>query len=77
MTDLPDPSPAAPAEPAAAPEGEASPEKAAAETKDGAQKAENVPVPTEAQAAKQPVGTVAGPAAPATSGQQDKQRPTK
>ncbi|WCT74564.1 cytochrome c family protein [Sphingomonas naphthae] len=73
------PMPAAPAATAtaAAPEGAASPEKAAAEGKDDAQKAGNVPVPTEAQAAKQPAGNIAGPAAPATSGQQAQQRPTK
>ena len=54
--------------PAAPPAGADSAAKTAAETKDTGQKAENVPVQTEAQAAKQPKGNVAGEAAPATSG---------
>lgn len=72
-SDAPKPMPAAPAAdapaPAGAPAGAQSPEKAAAEGKDAAQKAENEPVQTEAQAAGQPKGNVAGEAAPATSGQ--------
>jgi cytochrome c len=65
--------------PAAPPAGAASPEKAAAEGKDSAdtQKAANVPVPTEAQAAKQPQGNIKGEAAPATSGSAAQQRETK
>lgn len=66
--DHPQPLPTAPAD--AAP----SADRAAAEGKDDAQKAANEPVQTEAQAAKQPKGNVAGDAAPATSGQQDKRR---
>ncbi|UAK23925.1 c-type cytochrome [Sphingomonas nostoxanthinifaciens] len=54
--------------------GADSPAKAAAETKDDAQKAKNQPVQTEAQAAKQPKGNVAGEAAPATSGRADQRR---
>ena len=61
--DHPLPLPAAPAA------GAASPEKAAAEAAgDDAAKAKNVPVQTEAQAAKQPQGNIKGDAAPATSG---------
>jgi len=61
--DHPLPLPAAPAA------GPASPEKAAAEAGGAdAGKAKNVPVPTEAQAAKQPQGNIKGEAAPATSG---------
>jgi len=61
--DHPLPLPAAPAA------GAASPEKAAAEaTGADATKAKNVPVQTEAQAAKQPQGNIKGDAAPATSG---------
>lgn len=62
QSDSPLPLPAAPAESAASPEG------AAAEAKDAAVKAPNVPVPTEAQAAKNPESTIRGEAAPATSG---------
>lgn len=55
--------------PAAPPEGAASPAKAAAEASGAdAIKAKNVPVQTEAQAAKQPAGNIKGDAAPATSG---------
>ena len=61
--DHPLPLPAAPAA------GPASPEKAAAEAAGGdATKAKNVPVQTEAQAAKQPKNNIAGDAAPAVSG---------
>jgi cytochrome c len=61
--DHPLPLPAAPAA------GPASPEKAAAEaTGADAAKAKNVPVQTEAQAAKQPKSNIAGDAAPAVSG---------
>lgn len=54
--------------PSAPPEGAASPAKAAAEA-NGADttKAPNVPVPTEAQAAKQPKGNINGEGAPAAS----------
>lgn len=65
--DSPQPLPAAPAE-------TTSPEKDAAEAKDDAQKAADEPVQTEAQAAKQPKGNIAGEAAPATSGRQQDQR---
>jgi cytochrome c len=65
--DHPQPLPAAPAE-------TASPEQAAAEAKDDAQKAADEPVQTEAQAAKQPKGNIAGEAAPATSGRQEDRR---
>jgi cytochrome c len=65
--DHPQPLPAAPAE-------ATSPERAAAEAKDDAQKAGNEPVQTEAQAAKQPKGNIAGEAAPATSGRQEDRR---
>lgn len=54
--------------PSAPPAGADSAAKTAAETKDDGQKAANVPVQTEAQAAKQPKGNVAGEGAPATSG---------
>jgi len=55
--------------PAAPPEGAASPAKAGAEAAGAdATKAKNVPVQTEAQAAKQPAGNIKGDAAPATSG---------
>jgi len=55
--------------PAAPPEGAASPAKAGAEAAGAdASKAKNVPVQTEAQAAKQPAGNIKGDAAPATSG---------
>ena len=61
--DSPQPLPAAP------PEGAASPAKAGAEAAGAdASKAKNVPVQTEAQAAKQPAGNIKGDAAPATSG---------
>ena len=61
--DHPLPLPAAPAA------GAASPEKAAAEaTGADAAKAKNVPVQTEAQAAKQPQHNIAGEGAPAVSG---------
>jgi cytochrome c len=61
--------------PSAPPEGAASPAKAAAEaTSADATKAPNVPVPTEAQAAKQPQGNVKGEGAPATSGRVKDQR---
>ncbi|WP_116089876.1 c-type cytochrome [Sphingomonas crusticola] len=64
--------------PAAPPEGAASPDKAAAEaTGTDATKAKNVPVQTEAQAAKQPFGNIKGEAAPATSGTADKQQDKK
>ena len=73
QSDAPKPLPSAPAEtgePAA--EGkEAAPTGA---DQQGAQKAGNEPVQTEAQAAKQPKGNVAGEAAPATSGRQQDQR---
>lgn len=62
QSDAPLPLPAAPA---------ASPEAAAAEAADApatAEKAENEPVLTEGQAAKQPVGRVGGEGAPATAG---------
>jgi cytochrome c len=65
--DAPQPLPAAPAE-------TASPEKAEAEAKDDAQKAADEPVQTEAQAAKQPKGNIAGEAAPAVSGRQQDRR---
>ena len=67
QNDAPKPLPAAPAEtgaPAAA-GAEAPPTGAEQE---GAKKAANEPVQTEAQAAKQPKGNIAGEAAPATSG---------
>lgn len=55
--------------PSAPPEGVASPEKGAAEAEGAdAAKAKNVPVQTEAQAAKQPQGNIKGEGAPATSG---------
>ena len=55
--------------------GADSPAKEAAETKDTGPKAANVPVQTEAQAAKQPEGNVRGEAAPATSGRvQDRRK---
>jgi len=55
--------------PAAPAAGPASPEKAAAEASGAdAAKAKNVTVPTEAGAAKQSKGNIAGDAAPATSG---------
>jgi cytochrome c len=55
--------------PSAPPEGAASAGKAAGEaTGADASKAKNMPVQTEAQAAKQPQGNVKGEAAPATSG---------
>ena len=55
--------------PSAPPEGAASPAKGAAEAAGAdAAKAKNVPVQSEAQAAKQPQGNVKGEAAPATSG---------
>ena len=61
--DSPQPLPAAP------PEGAASPAKAGAEAAGAdASKAKNVPVQTEAQAAKQPAGNIKGDAVPATSG---------
>ena len=64
--------------PAAPPEGAASPEKAAAEAGgDDATKAKNVPVQTEAQAAKQPQGNIKGDAAPTTSGTSDKKQDPK
>jgi cytochrome c len=65
----PQPLPAAPAE------GAASPAKVAAEADDsGATKASNEPVQTEAQAAKQPAGNIAGEGAPATSGREQDRR---
>jgi cytochrome c len=73
QSDAPKPLPAAPAEtgaPAAA-EGEPAPKGAEQE---GAQKARNVPVQTEAQAAKQPEGNIKGEAAPATSGRAEQRR---
>jgi len=55
--------------PAAPAAGAASPEKATAEAAGAdAAKAKNVPVQTEAQAAKQPKNNIAGEAAPAVSG---------
>ena len=72
--DHPLPLPAAPADtgmPAAA--GAEAPPTGADEA--GAQKAANEPVQTEAQAAKQPKGNVAGEAAPATSGTSDQRKP--
>jgi cytochrome c len=66
-SDAPLPMPAAPA--AAAETETKGPDQQAAEAEDaGAQKAKDVPVQTEAQAAKQPEGNVRGEAAPATSG---------
>ena len=73
QSDRPLPLPAAPADtgaPAAA-GAEAPPTGAEAE---GVRKAANEPVQTEAQAAKQPKGNIAGEAAPATSGQSDKRK---
>ena len=58
--------------PSAPPEGAASPDKAGAEAAgDDATKAKNVPVQTEAGAAKQVKGNIAGDAAPAVSGTSD------
>ncbi|HWI85036.1 MAG TPA: cytochrome c family protein [Sphingomonas sp.] len=58
--------------PAAPPAGADSPAKAGAEaTGDDAAKAKNVPVQTEAGAAKQPKGNIAGDGAPAVSGTSD------
>jgi len=68
------PAAAAPADSAAAANGPASPEEAAAEAKDGAQKASDVPVQTEAQAAKQPGHNIAGEAAPKVNGRADQTR---
>ena len=71
--DHPLPLPSAPAEtgaPAAA--GAEGPPTGAAE--EGARKAANEPVQTEAQAAKQPKGNIAGEAAPATSGRAQDRR---
>jgi cytochrome c len=67
QSDHPQALPAAPAE-------TASLEKDAAEAKDDAQKAADEPVQTEAQAAQQPKGNVAGEAAPATSGREADRR---
>ncbi|WP_420136439.1 c-type cytochrome [Sphingomonas sp.] len=64
--------------PSAPPEGAASPDKAAAEAEGAdAAKAKNVPVQTEAQAAKQADGNIKGDAAPATSGTSDKKQDKK
>ena len=66
-SDAPLPMPAAPA--AAAETETKGPDQQAAEADDaGAQKAKDVPVQTEAQAAVQPEGNIRGEAAPATSG---------
>ena len=64
-SDSPLPMPAAPAAGAAT---ETPAAENAAGAAEGAQKAEDVPVQTEAQAAAQPKGNIAGDAAPATSG---------
>jgi cytochrome c len=66
-SDAPQPVPAAPAA-AAQTETKDATQNAAEGVSAGAQKAEDEPVQTEAQAAKQPKGNVAGEAAPATSG---------
>ena len=70
--DSPQPLPQAPAETGGPATPEAAPTGADAE---GAQKAADVPVQTEAQAAAQPKGNIAGDAAPATSGQQAARKP--
>jgi cytochrome c len=70
-SDAPQPLPAAPAAGAAAAapaDAKGGDQNAAEAVTAGAQKAEDEPVQTEAQAAKQPKGNVAGEAAPATSG---------
>jgi cytochrome c len=70
-SDGPLPMPAAPAAGAAAAaqtETKGADQQAAEADDAGAQKAKDVPVQTEAQAAKQPEGNVRGEAAPATSG---------
>jgi cytochrome c len=72
-SDGPLPMPAAPAATAAT-ETPAAEKEAAPGGATGAQKAEDEPVQTEAQAAAQPKGNVAGEAAPATSGTSAQQK---
>ena len=67
QSDHPLPLPAAPAD-TGAPQAPASEPAPTGADQQGAQKAGNKPVQTEAQAAKQPQGNVAGEGAPATSG---------
>ena len=77
QNDKPLPLPAAPAEGASdtAPAATAQEGAPKGAEQEGAQKAANEPVQTEAQAAKQPKGNVAGEAAPATSGTSDQRKP--
>ena len=66
--DKPQPLPAAPAETGGPPAAAGSEPAPTGADQEGAQTAGNVPVQTEAQAAAQPKGNVAGEGAPATSG---------